>query len=80
MHLKFFSPSVFLVQIQMTLEFKIKNTVVFSIVLERKYELTVLNLNSKIISKHIFLHIVMIVALFYTHNRSESSTFLHEKS
>jgi hypothetical protein len=28
----------------------------------------------------IFLHIVMKVALFYTQNRSESSTFLHEKS
>jgi hypothetical protein len=40
----------------------------------------VLNLNSKIISKHIFLHIVMNVALFYTKNRSEStegSTFLY---
>jgi hypothetical protein len=45
---------VFLVQ--MTFEFKIKNTIVFSIVLERKYELTVLNLNSKIMSKHIFPH------------------------
>jgi hypothetical protein len=33
-----------------------KNTLVFSIVLERKYELTVLNLNSKIISKPIFPH------------------------
>jgi hypothetical protein len=43
---------VFLVQ--MTFEFKIKNTIVFSIVLERKYELTVLNLNSKIMSKHFF--------------------------
>jgi hypothetical protein len=42
----------------MTFEFKIKNTkihtVVFNIVLERKYELTVLNLNSKIMSKDIF--------------------------
>jgi hypothetical protein len=38
----------------MTIKFKIKNTLVFSIVLERKYELTVLNLNSKIMSKHIF--------------------------
>jgi hypothetical protein len=38
----------------MTFEFKIKNTLVFSIVLERKYELTVLNLISKIMSKHIF--------------------------
>jgi hypothetical protein len=27
--------------------------------------------------KYIFLHIVMKVALFYTKNRSESSTFLH---
>jgi hypothetical protein len=40
----------------MTFEFRIKNTVVFGIVLERKYELTVLNLNSKIMSKHIFPH------------------------
>jgi hypothetical protein len=31
-------------------------------------------------SKLPFLHIVMKVALFYTQNRSESSTFLHEKS
>jgi hypothetical protein len=30
--------------------------------------------------KWYFLHIVMKVALFYTQNRSESSTFLHEKS
>jgi hypothetical protein len=45
---------VFLVQ--MTFEFKINNTIVFSIVLERKYELTVLNLNSKIMSKPIFPH------------------------
>jgi hypothetical protein len=35
----------------MTFEFKIKITIVFSIVLERKYELTVLNLNPKIMSK-----------------------------
>jgi hypothetical protein len=28
----------------------------------------------------LFLHIVMKVALFYTKNRSESGTFLHEKS
>jgi hypothetical protein len=27
-----------------------------------------------------FLHIVMKMALFYTQNRSESNTFLHEKS
>jgi hypothetical protein len=27
-----------------------------------------------------FLHIVMKVALFYKQNRSESSTFLYEKS
>jgi hypothetical protein len=27
-----------------------------------------------------FLHIVMKVALFYTQNRCESNTFLHEKS
>jgi hypothetical protein len=40
----------------MTFEFKIKITIVFSIVLERKYELTVLNLNPKIMSKHIFTH------------------------
>jgi hypothetical protein len=40
----------------MTFEFKIKNTIVFSIVLERKYELTVLSLNSKIMSKHILTH------------------------
>jgi hypothetical protein len=53
-HLKFLSPRVFLVQ--MTFEFKIKITIVFSIVLERKYELTVLNLNPKIMSKHIFTH------------------------
>jgi hypothetical protein len=52
--LEFLSPGVFLVQ--MTFEFRIKNTVVFGIVLERKYELTVLNLNSKIMSKHIFPH------------------------
>jgi hypothetical protein len=64
-HLKFLSPRVFLVQ--MTFEFKIKNTVVslhsittvcitlysVPIVLERKYELTVVNLNSKIMSKMI---------------------------
>jgi hypothetical protein len=48
------SPRVFLVQ--MTFEFKIKNTLVFNILLERKYELTVLNLNSKIMFKHIFPH------------------------
>jgi hypothetical protein len=30
--------------------------------------------------KNFFLHIVMKVALFYTQNRSESSTFLNEKS
>jgi hypothetical protein len=41
----------------MTLEFKIKNTVVFNIASERKYELTLLNLNvSKIMSKPIFPH------------------------
>jgi hypothetical protein len=33
-----------------------KSAIVFSIVLERKYELTVLNLNSKIMHKHIFPH------------------------
>jgi hypothetical protein len=42
----------------MTFEIEIKNTkiqlCIFSIVLERKYELTVLNLNSRIMSKHIF--------------------------
>jgi hypothetical protein len=38
----------------MTFEFKIKNTIVYRILLERKYVLTVLNLNSKIMSKHIF--------------------------
>jgi hypothetical protein len=47
----------------MTFEFKIKNTLVFSIVLERKYELTVLNLNSKIISKPIFPHFYSLEAL-----------------
>jgi hypothetical protein len=30
--------------------------------------------------KNYFLHFVMKVALFYTKNRSESTTFLHEKS
>jgi hypothetical protein len=35
---------------------KHKDTIVFSIVLERKYELTVLNLNSKIMSKPTFPH------------------------
>jgi hypothetical protein len=40
----------------MTFEFKIKNTKVFTIDLERKYELTVLNFNFKIMSKHIFPH------------------------
>jgi hypothetical protein len=52
--LKFLSRRVFLVQ--MTFQFKIKNAIVFSIVSERKYELTVLNFKSKIISKPIFLH------------------------
>jgi hypothetical protein len=36
----------------MTFEFKIKNTIVFSIVLERKYELTVLSLRGKVKTKH----------------------------
>jgi hypothetical protein len=60
---------VFLVQ--MTFEFKIKNTIVFSIVLERKYELTVLNLNSKIMSKHIFPHFYSLEApvLWRPHRR-----------
>jgi hypothetical protein len=49
----------------MTFEFpksRIKNTIVFSTVLERKYELTVLNLNSKIMSKHIFPHFYFLQA------------------
>jgi hypothetical protein len=55
----------------MTFEFKIKNTIVFSIVLERKYELTVLNLNSKIMSKHIFPHFYSLEApvLWRPHRR-----------
>jgi hypothetical protein len=57
----------------MTFEFKIKNTknTVFSIVLERKYELTVLNLNSKIMSKHIFPHFYSLEApvLWRPHRR-----------
>jgi hypothetical protein len=68
-HLKFLSPRVFLVQ--MTFEFKIKNTLVFNILLERKYELTVLNLNSKIMSKHIFPHFYSLEApvLWRPHRR-----------
>jgi hypothetical protein len=55
----------------MTFEFKIKNTIVFSIVLERKYELTVLNLNSKIMSKHVFPDFYSLVApvLWRPHRR-----------
>jgi hypothetical protein len=58
----------------MTFEFKIKNTkntIVFSIVLERKYELTVLNLNSKIMSKHISPHFYSLEApvLWRPHRR-----------
>jgi hypothetical protein len=55
----------------MTFEFKIKNTIVFSIVLERKYERTILNLNSKIMSKHIFPHFYSLVApvLWRPHRR-----------
>jgi hypothetical protein len=68
-HLKFLSPRVFLVQ--MTFEFKIKNTLVFSIVLERKCELNVLNLNYKIMSKHIFPHFYSLEApvLWRPHRR-----------
>jgi hypothetical protein len=55
----------------MTFEFKIKNTLVFSIVLEGKYELTVLNLNSNIMSKHIFRHFYSLEApvLWRPHRR-----------
>jgi hypothetical protein len=55
----------------MTFEFKIKNTLVFSIVLERKCELNVLNLNYKIMSKHIFPHFYSLEApvLWRPHRR-----------
>jgi hypothetical protein len=50
---------------------KIKNIIVFSIVLERKYELTVHNLNSEIMSKHIFPHFYSLEApvLWRPHRR-----------
>jgi hypothetical protein len=38
------------------------------------------NRGSHPFNTYIFLHIVIKVALFYTQNRSETSTFLHEKS
>jgi hypothetical protein len=55
----------------MTFKFKIKNIIVFSIVLERKYELTVHNLNSEIMSKHIFPHFYSLEApvLWRPHRR-----------
>jgi hypothetical protein len=63
----------------MTFEFKIKITIVFSIVLERKYELTVLNLNPKIMSKHIFTHFYSLDALCFfkrPHRRKLAKHFL----
>jgi hypothetical protein len=55
----------------MTFKFKIKNIIVFSIVLERKYELTVHNLNSEIMSKHMFPHFYSLEApvLWRPHRR-----------
>jgi hypothetical protein len=56
---------------------KFKNlAIIFSILIHTKENLSDEKLRS-IIMKNIFLHIVMKVALFYTKNRGESSSFLH---
>jgi hypothetical protein len=61
----------------MTFEFKIKN--VFSIVSQRKYELTVLNLNTKIMSKPIFPHFysLEVPVLWRLHRRKLALSWKH---